>query len=181
MYANLHGDFVRGKDLSHLPEKLQHGILLHRMIDSYIDHHPKVLELMRRLYAPLPKVAGIAVDLFFDHVLAREWNQFHDLPLDVFVDNFYQSTMENEAFYSPDFKYMISKMKEKNWLYQYQFGYGLMKACNGVSSRISFPNVLHTGYDVFKEYEKDVEQTFFDFMSDARPHHAKFIENIGTL
>ena len=45
MYANLHGDFVRGKDFSHLPEKLQEGIRLHRMIDDYIDHHPVVLEL----------------------------------------------------------------------------------------------------------------------------------------
>ncbi len=178
MYANLHGDFVRGKDLSYLPIKLQQGILLHRMIDSYIDHHPKVLELMRKLYEPLPKVAGIAVDLFFDHVLAREWNNFHEVPLDEFVESFYQTPLENEASYSPDFKYMIAKMKEKNWLYQYQFSYGLMKACNGVSSRISFPNVLHTGHEVFKIYEKEVVQTFYDFMEDAIPHHQAFLKTL---
>lgn len=178
MYANLNGDFVRGRDFSHLPEKLQQGILLHRMIDSYIDSHPKVLELMRKLYDPLPKVAGIAVDLFFDHILAREWNRFHELPLDEFVENFYQTPLENEEFYSSHFKFMISKMKEKNWLYQYQFSYGLMKACNGVSSRISFPNVLHTGYDVFQEYEKEIEQAFFDFMSDAIPHHKEYLQTL---
>lgn len=178
MYANLFGDFIRGKDLSRFPRKMEQGILLHRMIDNYIDNHPVVLELMRKLYKPLPKVAGIAVDLYFDHILAKEWNNFHHLPLDQFVDNFYSSSMENEMHYSPEFKYMIARMKEKNWLYQYQFEYGLMKASQGVSSRISFPNVLHTAHEVFKDYEKEVEKSFHEFMQDAIPHHEEFIRKM---
>lgn len=178
MYANLNGDFVRGKDLSHLPKKIQEGIQLHRMIDHYIDHHPVVLNLMRQLYTPLPKVAGIAVDLYFDHILAKEWDRFHPKPLDEFIDEFYETKLENEAFYSQKFKFMISKMKEKNWLYQYQFEHGLMKACKGVSSRISFPNVLDTAHRVFKTYENDVEKAFFTFMEDAIPHHKDFIDKL---
>ncbi len=178
MYANLNGDFVRGKDLSHFPKKIEQGILLHRMIDDYIDHHPVVLELLHKLYEPLPKVAGIAVDLYFDHILAKEWDQFHSKPLDQFIDEFYETKLENEEHYSPKFKLMISRMKEKNWLYQYQFEHGLMKACKGVSSRISFPNVLDTAHRVFKTYEKDVEKSFFAFMEEAIPHHRDFIEEM---
>lgn len=178
MYANLHGDFIRGKDFTHLPEKLQQGIHLHRMIDDYIDNHPVVLDLMRKLYEPLPKVAGIAVDLYFDHILAKEWDKFHAQPLDEFIDGFYDTTVENEEHYSERFKYMIDRMKERNWLYQYQFEYGLMKACQGVSSRISFPNVLDTAHRVFKEHEQDVEKAFFEFMQDAIPHHKEFIGNL---
>lgn len=179
MYANLHGDFVRGKDFSHLPKKMQQGIELHRMIDDYIDHHPVVLDLMHKLYEPLPKVAGIAVDLYFDHILAKEWKQFHDQPFDQFIDQFYNAPLDNEEHYSDKFKYMISKMKEKNWIYQYQFSYGLMKACQGVSSRISFPNVLNTAHRVFAEYEKDVEKAFHEFMKDAIPHHKEFISKLS--
>lgn len=178
MYANLNGDFVRGRDLSHFPEKLEQGIILHRMIDDYIDHHPIVLELLHKLYEPLPKVAGIAVDLYFDHILAKEWDKFHSKPLDKFIDEFYEATLENETHYPERFKLMLSRMKEKNWLYQYQFEYGLMKACKGVSSRISFPNVLDTAHRVFKTYEKDVEKSFFAFMEDAIPHHTDFIEKL---
>lgn len=178
MYANLNGDFVRGRDLSHFPKKIEQGILLHRMIDDYIDHHPVVLELLHKLYEPLPKVAGIAVDLYFDHILAKEWDQFHSKPLDQFIDEFYETKLENEGHYSPKFKLMISRMKEKNWLYQYQFEYGLMKACKGVSSRISFPNVLDTAHRVFKTYEKDIEKSFFAFMEEAIPHHRDFIEEM---
>lgn len=175
MYANINGDFVRGRDLSHLPKKLEQGVLLHRMIDDYIDHHPVVLELLHKLYEPLPKVAGIAVDLYFDHILAKEWDKFHSKPLDKFIDEFYEATLENESHYPEKFKLMMSRMKEKNWLYQYQFEYGLMKACKGVSSRISFPNVLDTAHRVFKIYEKEVEKSFFAFMEEAIPHHREFI------
>ena len=178
MYANIHGDFIRGRNFSHLPKKLEQGIHLHRMIDDYIDNHPTVLELMRKLYGPLPKVAGIAVDLYFDHILAKEWDKFHSQPLDEFIDGFYEAELEHEDQYSPKFKFMIEKMKEKNWLYQYQFEYGLMKACKGVSSRISFPNVLDTAHRVFKTYETEVEKAFFEFMEDAIPHHKEFNANL---
>ena len=40
MYANLFGDFVKGKDLSMYSPQVQKGILLHRKIDDYIDNHP---------------------------------------------------------------------------------------------------------------------------------------------
>ncbi len=175
MYANLNGDFVRGRDLSHFPKKLEQGILLHRMIDDYIDHHPIVLELLHQLYEPLPKVAGIAVDLFFDHILAQYWDQFHPQALDKFIDGFYAAELENSYLYSDNFKYMLARMKENNWLYQYQFEYGLMRACKGVSSRISFPNVLDTAHRVFKTYEEEVEKSFFGFMEEAIPHHRDFL------
>ena len=106
---------------------------------------------MRKLYEPLPKVAGIAVDLYFDHILAKNGINSTLSLLDEFIDEFYAASMENEEHYSERFKYMIDRMKERNWLYQYQFEYGLMKACKGVSSRISFPNVLiqHTMFSNF--------------------------------
>ena len=178
MYANLFGDFVRGKDLSHFPTKLEQGIHLHRMIDQYIDHHPAVLELLHKLYEPLPKVAGIAVDLYFDHILAMRWEHYHNQPLDKFIDAFYAAEMENAAHYSPEFKLLIERMKAKNWLYQYQFEHGLMKACQGVSSRISFPNVLDTAHRVFKTYERDIEKSFELFMADAIPHHADYLTSL---
>ena len=180
MYANLFGDFVRGKDLTHFPPKLEQGIHLHRMIDQYIDHHPAVIELLHQLYEPLPKVAGIAVDLYFDHLLAKQWDTYHEQDLAAFIDGFYATKIEHEAHYSPQFLYMIDRMKAKNWLYQYQFEYGLMKACQGVSSRISFPNVLDTAHRVFKTYESEVEASFNQFMADAIPHHTEYLNRLNA-
>lgn len=66
-------------------------------------------------------------------------------------------------------------MKTKNWLYQYQFSHGLIKACEGVSSRISFENNLHTAYEVFEELEPTIERTFRSYMDDARSHFQSYL------
>ena len=68
MLANLYGDFVKGKDLTNYSAIVQKGIHLNRSIDYFIDTHPAVTELRLSLYDKLPKVAGIAIDLYFDHL-----------------------------------------------------------------------------------------------------------------
>ena len=170
MLANLFGDFVRGKDLSHFRHKTQQGIYLHRNIDSYIDNHPAVHDLLQILYKPLPKVAGIAIDLYFDHLLADNWKKYHDEKLTDFIQNFYDSVDLDHEEFNDHFRLVITKMQEKNWLYQYQFEHGLYKACQGVSNRISFENVLGNGVEVFLEYRPDIEKAFEKYMSEANEH-----------
>lgn len=168
MHANLFGDFVKGKDLSRFPETMQKGIKLHRNIDFYIDNHPTVRELIHLLRPDLPKIAGIAVDLYFDHLLAENWKSYHTASLNDFIEKFYSKPPQNIQFYSEEYLFMLEKMTEKNWLYQYQFKHGLYKACRGVSRRISFPNKLTDGVAVFDKYEKEINQTFTAFMIDAQ-------------
>ena len=87
MYANLFGDHVKGADLSNYPDFVRKGIMLHRSIDHYIDHHPAVVNLLHELYQDLPKVAGIAVDIYFDPLLASQWNSFHPKENDYFLQH----------------------------------------------------------------------------------------------
>lgn len=168
MQANLFGDFVKGKDLSKYPVKIQEGISLHRKIDNYIDHHPSVISLLHILYESLPKVASIAVDLYFDHLLAKNWNQFHPQELQNFIHFFYASIDTSTEFYTPEYQLMLFKMKEKNWLFHYQFIEGLEKSCCSVSKRISFENKLIDGVMVFEKYQKEIEIAFYEYMKDAQ-------------
>ena len=168
MQANLFGDFVKGKDLSFFPEKIQEGIILHRKIDSFIDQHPSVKDLFHVLYSDLPKVSGIAVDLYFDHLLAVHWNQFHTREIDVFINEFYTSVDMSTDYYSPKFQTLLSNMKEYNWLYWYRFPEGLRKACDGVSRRLSFPNELVNAPAIFEKHKFAIEKCFFEYMEDAK-------------
>lgn len=174
MHANLFGDFVKGRDFSHYPELIQKGIRLHRTIDHYIDHHPAVVELMHKLYMPLPKIASIAVDLYFDHLLAKYWSEFHPLKLDQFIQNFESTYIIEEHYDKEMFLIVLSKMKEDQWLKQYQTMLGLSKACQGLSNRISFPNVLHMAPEVFIEHKEVIESSFRVFMNDARPFFEEY-------
>lgn len=168
--ANLFGDFVKGSDLSMYNPIIQRGILLHREIDSYIDHHPAVLELMHSLYPSLPKVSGIAVDLYFDHLLAKNWSDYSDTSLEDFVAAFYESIDELPEVYPLEFRYVLSKMKHDNWLLAYREFKGLEMACKGLSQRIRFKNVLDQAPQAYLQHNQLVEQTFRIYMSDALAH-----------
>ena len=168
MQDNLFGDFVKGSDLSQYPMEIQKGIQLHREIDTYIDNHPDVRELMHFLYEPLPKIAGIAIDLFFDHLLAKNWESFHSSPLTSYTKAFYQNLSFDTEVYSSEFLFVLKKMKEHDWLSQYAGLEGLKKACEGVSSRISFENELKNAVPVFIENEPYINEIFVKYMKDAR-------------
>ncbi|MEJ6599444.1 MAG: ACP phosphodiesterase [Crocinitomicaceae bacterium] len=176
MHANLLGDSVKGKDYSHLPQKIQDGVKLHRTIDNYIDTHPVVLELLRELYKPLPKISGVAVDLYFDHLLARNWSSFHEKSLKEFVKDFYAIEFKTPEQYSYRFDFMIGKMKEFDWLYEYRNHSGLTQACLGLSRRISFENVLAKAPEIFLECEESIELAFNRFMSDAIPFFESYFK-----
>lgn len=174
--ANLFGDFVRGRDLSNYPELIQKGVRYHREIDHYIDHHPAVISLLHELYEDLPKIASIAVDLFFDHLLAKNWKKYHHLPYDEFLNRFYNVKLENESSYSTEYLILLARIKEHNWMHYYPFLDGLDKACNGLSKRISFDNQLSKGAEVFTKKESTITSAFEAFMIDAQDHFSAYLK-----
>lgn len=170
MYANLFGDFVKGSDLHRYSEKIQFGIQLHRSIDQYIDHHPDVVELMRMLYPHLPKVTGIAIDLFFDHLLSSQWEKFHSMDYDAFLSKFYAYDIVVSTDYSQEFISFVKELKQHNWLSHYPTRFGLERMCEGVSKRISFKNELTNAPKVFDQFQPAIQKAFLLYMKDAIPY-----------
>lgn len=179
--ANLFGDFFKGTHFETLPPFIRAGALLHRSIDDFIDHHPETNKLVRQLYTKLPKVAGIAMDLFYDHLLAVHWEEYQKVPLRTYSDAFFEFALTEveQTFLPPKFSYpsdfteLLYAMHEGDWLYRYQFSEGLEFACRGLSQRISFPNQLHEAPHYFIAYQTEIAASFRIFMNDARE---KFLE-----
>lgn len=167
MYANLFGDYIKGSDLGHFPPEVRKGLLLHREIDQFIDHHPDVVVLMRSLYADLPKVSGIAIDLFFDHLLARNWSEFHPKSLEKFLKDFYDYEPLHFESYTLEFKEFVVQLKINKWISHYATRFGLERMSEGVSGRISFPNSLNTAPLVFDRHKEAITSCFYAFMLDA--------------
>jgi acyl carrier protein phosphodiesterase len=170
MISNLYGDFVKGRDYSHYPEIVQKGIHLHRSIDHFIDTHPAVTELRLSLYPKLPKVAGIAIDLYFDHLLARNWNRYHSKEYTLFLDEFYFHEADFEHELKQEFIEFMAYFRTRKWLDHYPTAFGLAKSCEGVSKRISFENILHKAPIFFLEREKEIEACFEIYMQHAILH-----------
>ncbi|WP_420428309.1 ACP phosphodiesterase [Algiphilus sp.] len=94
------GDVVRGRDLSHLPEAVAHSIRLHRRIDAVCDRHPSTRQALQQFPVGPRRYAGIVLDLCADHLLARDWAQWHRDPLTDFCQAQAQAIAANSAAFA---------------------------------------------------------------------------------
>ena len=79
------GDFVRGRLAGRFPPRIEAGIRLHRHLDARTDAHPLVREAVGLFPAAQRRWAPVALDVWFDHLLARDFERFAADPLDAFA------------------------------------------------------------------------------------------------
>ena len=74
-FGSMIGDFVRGAIDPALPNGVRDGIALHRAVDAYTDVHAEVVAARTLFEPPHRRYAGIMLDVWFDHLLARDWTR----------------------------------------------------------------------------------------------------------
>lgn len=172
--ANLFGDFVKGKNLSHFAPTIQTGILLHREIDTFTDQHDSVKAILQLIRNDLPKVAPIAIDLIFDHLLAKHWTRFHANDFALYLANCYNEFEQHKVNYPAHFQDFIEKLIRYNWMAHYPTLDGLSKMSHGVSKKLSFDNALTRTPNVFLAHENLIEMHFENFILAAQQHFNDF-------
>ncbi|RXJ73177.1 ACP phosphodiesterase [Veronia nyctiphanis] len=85
--GNLAADFIRGKPEGKFPEKTVNAIYLHRFVDRFIDNLPETKYCRQHFSKDLYRFSAIALDIFWDHILAIDWDNYHSLDLEQFVEN----------------------------------------------------------------------------------------------
>lgn len=90
LLGSLYGDFVKGRLQGQFRPDIESGIQLHRSIDVFTDHHPLVDQALARFSHTRRRYAGIVLDVFFDHCLARDWSRYAEQPLERFTADFYR-------------------------------------------------------------------------------------------
>lgn len=174
--GNFIGDFVKGSQLNDYSERVKQGILLHREIDRYTDSHEVVKESKDRLRAGYRHYAPVIVDVFYDHFLAKNWNEFSDTDLEHFTKSFYDMIYRYREDIPSQAKHMLAYMKRDSWLYNYRLTEGIHRALSGMSRRTKFDskmefaiNDLEKNYDAFKA-------EFMTFFPDLRLHSKQFLK-----
>ena len=66
------GDWVKGPLPGTLPADLARGVALHRAIDAFAETHPAFRASRARVSAARRCYAGVLVDIFWGHLLARD-------------------------------------------------------------------------------------------------------------
>ena len=79
--GNFVADFITNRQLPNFTEGVQRGIWLHRAIDAFTDSHPVVKQSTKRLHPFHHKYAPVIVDIYYDFLLAKNWDKFYQLKI----------------------------------------------------------------------------------------------------
>ncbi|WPO99141.1 ACP phosphodiesterase [Pseudomonas sp. HR96] len=162
MLGSLYGDFVKGRLEDRFPPPLEAAIRLHRRIDAYTDSHPLVLAALQLFSPERRRYAGIIVDVFFDHVLARHWREYHPQPLDHFTRQVYQ-VLRDEAELPGRLAMVAPHMIGEDWLGSYRDFRVIEQVLNGIARRLSRPEGLHGAYAEVRALYEPLSEAFRGF------------------
>ena len=157
------GDAVKGKRHQNYPRRIQEGILLHRHIDHLTDTHPITSELRQVLRPTLGLYSPVAIDIFFDHILAKTWDQWHQMPLDDFVLKRYKTLEINKEGLPERMQFILTHMVRGNWLGSYQSKEGIQRSFNGLAERVSNGAAFRLASGLLATHFEEVEKAFLMF------------------
>lgn len=138
LYGNLIADGVKGRDLSDWSPATALGIRHHRRVDAWVDSYPSVVNARRRAPTGQRRYAGIALDMVWDHFLARDTaGQAHQ---EAIVERCYRLLSARTA---PNrLAGMMPILVEQDWLRGYADFAFTCRAVAGIGRRLSGPNQL---------------------------------------
>ncbi len=164
--GNFMADGIRGKHFESYPLEIQKGIILHRAIDTFTDAHPIFRQSTKRLHEKYHHYAGVIVDVFYDHFLAKNWNTYSNEKLDDFVARFYQSLHDNHINLSERTKGMMPYMIEHNWLVSYQTVEGINRILTQMDQRTKNESKMRFATNELSEFYPEFEEEFTNFFQE---------------
>jgi len=174
LVGNYIADFVKGKKYLEYPKDIARGIMMHRNIDHFTDRHPMIRKGKKRLFPVYRHYASVIMDMYYDHYLAKYWDQYHPESLEPFTSSVYD-TIEGHWTLLPDrSRYMFPYMKSGNWLLRYTTTEGLHKSLTGMSKRLNNNSKLDLAIYELREHYDLFREEFERFMPDLKHEFADF-------
>jgi acyl carrier protein phosphodiesterase len=136
-----------------------------------------VLQSKSRMSAERRRYAGIMVDVFYDHFLARHWQDFHDEPLAEFTGRVYRVLGRYHTVLPERLQRMAPMMMQWDWLGSYADIGSIYTALNRTGQRLKRENRLMNSADELVGNYAHLEADFRAFLPDvlryARGHGAR--------
>ena len=191
--GGLLGDFIKGPLPAGLPPALASGVALHRAIDGFADRHPAFLASRARVSPLRRRVAGVLVDLFYDHLLARDWpgeaafraestgaatetGDAHP-PLAAYTAKIYAALTTYLDVLPAPARAVAERMRREDWLTDYRNPAAVARAIDQMSiHRLKRANPLAGGFEEFLADPDGFAADFRAFLPDALAFAAQWRE-----
>ncbi|GAB3779211.1 acyl carrier protein phosphodiesterase [Dyella agri] len=171
------GDFVRGQpDGRQFPARVIAGIQLHRAIDVHTDAHPEVLAAKALLPSPYRRYAGILLDMWFDHCLARDFSRWSGQSLQTCSDALRTLLHRHDALLPPALRRFRGYMDTHDLPAGYADRVVLGRALADIGLRLSRANPLDSALPVLVAHEALLQRHFEAFFPQLRAFAQEWIE-----
>tara|TARA_R110002153_G_scaffold19111_6_gene66023 strand:- start:1139 stop:1684 length:546 start_codon:yes stop_codon:yes gene_type:complete len=169
--GNFLGDFVKGQALNDLPAELATGVRLHRKVDLFTDNHELVVDLRRTFPKELRRVAGIIIDITFDHFLLKQWDELTAKPTDEVLDSFYQQLADFNGIDSAHFSRLSESLLKDRWLSDYHQQQTCLRVLQSIERRLKHKIIFaHDAYAFFQLNKASFAATFTAFYPELLIH-----------
>ena len=178
LVGNFIGDTVRGNQFSTLDPAIQRGILLHRAIDRFTDAHPVVRRSQQRAQAVTGRYAGVVIDMFYDHFLARDWAYHHAIPLPEYAQSVYETLAGWLKEFPDRSRRFYSYMVTHNILESYGSIDGITTVLEQMAKRAKFQsNMELAGNELIRGYEY-YKSEFREFMPELQYYSKQLLVDL---
>lgn len=168
LVGNFIADHVKGNQIAAFPAEIIDGIYLHRKIDVFTDTHPKFRLSKRPFYNGFEKYSGVLVDIYFDHFLAKNFEQITGKDLDTFSQATYSVYQKHIEHLPERSKRFLDYVINRDIYSQYQHQEGINLVLKHLSERINVPIKLNQSEKIFIEHYQVLEENFFEFIENAK-------------
>ncbi|MFT3848958.1 MAG: ACP phosphodiesterase [Propionivibrio sp.] len=166
--GGLLGDFVKGPLPAGLPPDLAAGVALHRAIDSFADRHPAFIASRARISPLRRRVGGVLVNLFYDHLLARDWSEHASGTLEDYTARLYAALDDFSAVLPEAACTAAARMRAHDWLTSYRRVEAVGEAIDRMAVyRLRRANPLAGGIAEFLADPEGFADDFRRFLPDA--------------
>ena len=135
--GNLLGDLVKGKAQESLSLELQQGIACHQAIDIFTDSHPIVRHSKQVIDPEYRRFAGILIDIFYDYILASNWQNYSSSHLPDFATSVYASWSGHLETLPIHTRGVIQRLIAEDWLTSYNSLSGIENTLARISCRLN--------------------------------------------
>jgi acyl carrier protein phosphodiesterase len=174
------GDFFRGPLAAGLPAPFARGVLFHRAIDGFAERHPAFVRSRRRFRAPLRRWGGVITDLYYDHLLAQQWQRHHALPLADFSRGVYADLAACASLLAPEARRACASMAREDWFGRYASLSGLAETLARMAARVRRDNPLAGAEAPLLADADGFAADFAEFIADARGFAAQWLSTGAT-
>lgn len=175
MLGNFLGDFVKGSDLQYLPAELELGIRLHRSVDVFTDQHPAIIELKNAFPANIRRMAGIAIDIYFDHLLLNHWKKFSNKDYQQTLACFYQELHACALAISPRYAILRESLLTEQWLEHYIDVDTCQRAFKSIEARLhNRVSFALQASEFLRQKQQQANQVFLIFYPELLTHALRY-------